>query len=691
MAILCLSPLYILIPSLLNILPFFRTSTASGVAHSALPSTPLNTTCSSECGPLSNISYPFSVMSPKISTSSCGLPEFRIFCNDSFITWWPEPLSQPISSILNITSNYITSGTFVILAGPPAFSPLVDACSSLQQGRFLFSSASFPLPLGVQFSISGNIVLLTNCSNDLTSELRANETINGFSFSSPRCLEYYSVCYNESSDVAYTTVPCLEAIAADVNIVQMSKSYQCQSTIVIYRLPKPKNRALALQVSWTISQSYYDCKACKGSNGTCSLNNVTDSFQCMCPNSADEFPPTNICNFTRTPHSCKGLCQSNFQIIIGVAIGIFIGFVAASFGICCRWHRRAMSIQEVGQLAISMQGSTSKEQDKYMLACEASTIPDSIRKFSYKELFAATNGFAENKVLGDGGFGTVYEGVLLCSGQKVAVKRLNSDNARKFEQFFNEIRIVSSLNHTNLVRLHGFCCESLSELLLVYEYACNGTLAENLHGTTRKGSLLWETRLSIASTIAAALAYMHQQNPPILHRDVKSSNILLSEKFHAKLADFGLSRKAYAMQGMANVSTAPQGTPGYVDPQYQECYRLADKSDVYSFGVVLMELISGKAPIDMSGYHGNDHINLSSLAVAKIQEGALHELIDPALVEHDSGITQSTLDMVSSVAELAFLCLAPLQDDRPSMSSVALTLLDIAQRATDPHISTASP
>ncbi|MCO5610670.1 hypothetical protein L7F22_064911 [Adiantum nelumboides] len=376
-----------------------------------------------------------------------------------------------------------------MLAGPPAFSPLVDACSPLQPEGFLVSSTSFSLPLGLQFFASGNIILLTNCSDDLTHELRINETVNGFSFSSPRCLDYYSVCYNQSSAVTYMTVPCLEAIATDIDIPLMRKSYQCHSTTVLYRLPKPKNRALTLQVSWAISQTYYDCKACKGSNGICSLNNITSNFQCSCPGYADEASPENICGSTTRQHSCKGLCQSKVQIIIeGAVITIFIAIVAASFVIYCHCHQRARLCRDGGRSTTLMQSSIIKEQEKHMLACEVAAIPDCVRKFSFVELLAATNGFGEDRVLGDGGFGTVFEGTLLCNGQKVAVKRLNSDNTRKFEQFLNEIRILSSLNHPNLVRLHGFCCESLSELLLVYEYACNGTLAENLHGAARKGT-----------------------------------------------------------------------------------------------------------------------------------------------------------------------------------------------------------
>lgn len=330
------------------------------------------------------------------------------------------------------------------------------------------------------------------------------------------------------------------------------------------------------------------------------------------------------------------------------------------------------------KISMSTLENPSNDNLKQFLACEDTAFPDYTRKFSYRELFEATDGFAESKVLGDGGFGTVYEGTLAYSTEKVAVKRLFTENTRRIEQFLNEIRILSTLHHPNLVRLHGFCCESFTELLLVFEFASNGSLADNLHGMTGKlGVLSWETRLQIASETAGALAYMHECDPPILHRDVKSSNILLDGNFHAKLADFGLSRRVYGMKGTTHVSTAtaPQGTPGYVDPQYQQCYRLTDKSDVYSFGVVLMELISGKAPIDMSRRH-TEHINLSSLAVAKIQTGALHELIDPCMMQECR--VSHVHETVARVAELAFLCLAPLQDDRPSMPHVALVLVDIA-------------
>ncbi|KAH7388087.1 hypothetical protein KP509_16G056800 [Ceratopteris richardii] len=645
---------------------------------SVLPPPPDRQTCPSTCGSLSNISFPFGIMVSNTSTSGCNLPEFLINCSNNSNTWSPEPLSIPLVSIISITSNSITDGR-VVVASSPQTKPPLDACSPGQQERLLISS-SRSLPFGLTFSPFGNTILLTNCSVSLTQQLHVNETVNGFTFSSPKCLSYHSVCFNQSSEAINSGIPCFDAVSEDANITFMEEIYNCSDTIMFYELPKTDKRDLSIQMAWYISQNYYDCKTCESSNGTCTLNNITGSFQCSCPTHGNGNLTTNICGSVEKKH-CGGLCKTTISIVIGIVAGIavvVVTVVIAAFGAYfCQW-RKARQIQDGGQQLSAMEDSMNKEQVKRILAHEGA-FPECITKFTYIELFAATNGFAENKILGDGGFGRVYEGTLLCTGEKVAIKRLNSNNTRRFEQFLNELRILSSLDHANIVRLHGFCCESLSQLLLVYQFACNGTLADNLHGTRKTANLLWNTRMSIASETAAALAYMHQQDPPILHRDVKSTNILLGEKFHVKLADFGLSRKAHTMRSTSLVSTAPQGTPGYVDPQYEEYHRLNEKSDVYSFGVVLMELISGKVPIDMSQTNQTGHINLSRLAVAKIQAGALHELIDPVLKHHHYENMAQLHETAARVAEVAFLCLAPLQDDRPCMSWVAEALYDIAQ------------
>lgn len=284
--------------------------------------------------------------------------------------------------------------------------------------------------------------------------------------------------------------------------------------------------------------------------------------------------------------------------------------------------------------------------------------------FTYKELEMATNSFNPSNELGDGGFGTVYYGKLR-DGRSVAVKRLYESNYKRVEQFMNEVKILSGLRHRNLVCLYGCTSRHSRELLLVYEYIPNGTVADHLHGDRAKlnSGLSWSIRLKIAVETAEALAFLHAIEPPIIHRDVKTNNILLDNSYQVKVADFGLSR-LFPLD-VTHVSTAPQGTPGYVDPDYHQCYQLTDKSDVYSFGVVLVELISSKPAVDITRHR--HEINLANLAINKIINRALHELVDPSLgFDSDCRVRK----MVTAVAELAFRCLAAEKEERPTMEEV---------------------
>ncbi|XWS75496.1 hypothetical protein CRYUN_Cryun01aG0094000 [Craigia yunnanensis] len=288
--------------------------------------------------------------------------------------------------------------------------------------------------------------------------------------------------------------------------------------------------------------------------------------------------------------------------------------------------------------------------------------------FRYEELEEATENFNPSKKLGEGGFGTVYYGVLN-DGRVVAVKRLYESNFKRVDQYMNEIAILTRIRHPNLVTLYGCTSRRSRELLLVYEYIPNGTVADHLHGQLSKSGLLtWPVRLSIAVETANALAYLHATD--IVHRDVKTNNILLDKNFHVKVADFGLSR--LFPNDVTHISTAPQGTPGYVDPEYYQCYQLTEKSDVYSFGVVLIELISAKQAVDTKR-HRHD-INLGNMAVSRIQNHELHELVDPSLgFEKDYSVKR----MMTAVSELAFRCLQEERDMRPSMEEVLETLREI--------------
>jgi len=219
----------------------------------------------------------------------------------------------------------------------------------------------------------------------------------------------------------------------------------------------------------------------------------------------------------------------------------------------------------------------------------------------------------------------------------------------------------------------------------VYEHVPNGTVACHLHGDfARPRSLPWNIRMKIAIETASALSYLHASD--IIHRDVKTKNILLTQSFSVKVADFGLSR--LFPNDVTHVSTAPMGTPGYLDPEYHQCYQLTNKSDVYSFGVVLIELISSKLAIDMS--RQRDEINLSNLAIKKIQQSEFSEMVDPSLgFDSDSEVKR----MMISVAELAFQCLQRDRDLRPSMDEVSKVLMriesgkDMPEHLDEEHLS----
>lgn len=262
----------------------------------------------------------------------------------------------------------------------------------------------------------------------------------------------------------------------------------------------------------------------------------------------------------------------------------------------------------------------------------------------------------------------------LQDGREVAVKRLSEHNYRRVKQFMTEVRILARLQHKNLVSLYGCTSRQSHELLLVYEYVPNGTLADHLHGDqSKQGPLPWHIRMSIAIETARALAYLHASD--IIHRDVKTNNILLDNNFGVKVGDFGLSR--LFPSNATHISTAPQGTPGYVDPEYHLCYQLTEKSDVYSFAVVLMELVSSMPAVDIN--RERYEINLAYLAINRIQKGAFHELVDPSL-GYDSDAT--IRGKITGVIELAFMCLQHEKELRPSMVNV-LEELEVIASATE--------
>jgi len=283
--------------------------------------------------------------------------------------------------------------------------------------------------------------------------------------------------------------------------------------------------------------------------------------------------------------------------------------------------------------------------------------------FSSNELKRATDYFNENNILGHGGQGTVFKG-MLADGSIVAVKKSKIVDEDKLEEFINEVVILSQINHRNVVRLLG-CCLETEVPLLAYEFIPNGTLSKYLHEQNEDFALSWDSRLRIASEAAGAIFHLHSTaSMPIYHRDIKSTNILLDEKYRAKVSDFGTSRSVSIDQ--THLTTKVQGTFGYIDPEYFRTGQFTDKSDVYSFGVVLVELLSGHKPIFLT--RSLETMSLAKHFIDLMDGGRLFDIID-AQVKGDC-----TEEEAIVIANLAKRCLDLNGRNRPTMREVAMEL-----------------
>ncbi|KAH9626532.1 hypothetical protein KSS87_021724 [Heliosperma pusillum] len=287
--------------------------------------------------------------------------------------------------------------------------------------------------------------------------------------------------------------------------------------------------------------------------------------------------------------------------------------------------------------------------------------------FTLEDMQKATKNFSADNMIGEGGFGTVFKGQLR-DGTHVAVKRVRKDltSKRAVDEFRSEVLAFSKIEHLNLVKFYGYL-EHPDEKIIVVEYVSNGTLFDHLHGSQGFGLELGE-RLDIAIDVAHAVTYLHNYNdPPIIHRDIKSSNVLITERLRAKVADFGLARLVPDGADVTHVSTQIKGTVGYLDPEYMKSYQLTEKSDVYSFGVLLVELVTGRHPIEPKRV-AKERMT-PRWALSKLKEGMPVLAMDPKLQRSPPSIMA-----VEKILELARKCTGLVRQSRPTMKECVETL-----------------
>ncbi|KAI5666117.1 hypothetical protein M9H77_15970 [Catharanthus roseus] len=357
--------------------------------------------------------------------------------------------------------------------------------------------------------------------------------------------------------------------------------------------------------------------------------------------------------------------KKNVGMIVGLSIGIPLALLLVA---CVFFMHRRRKEERLGHsktwIPISINGGTSHTMgSKYSNGTTISTVSNLSYRIPFAAVSEATNNFDESWVIGIGGFGKVYKGILN-DGTKVAVKRGNPRSQQGLAEFRTEIEMLSQFRHRHLVSLIGYCDEK-NEMILIYEYMENGTLKSHLYGSDLP-SVSWKQRLEICIGAARGLHYLHTgSTKAIIHRDVKSANILLDENFLAKVADFGLSKTGPEID-QTHVSTAVKGSFGYLDPEYFRRQQLTEKSDVYSYGVVLFEVLCARPVIDPT--LPREMVNLAEWAMKWQKKGQLEQIIDANLVG------KIRPDSLRKFGETAEKCLADFGVDRPSMGDVLWNL-----------------
>ncbi|CAL4979408.1 unnamed protein product [Urochloa decumbens] len=621
--------------------------------------------CTRSCGDI-DIPYPFGV-EPRCYHAAgfnltCNKDQKKLFLGDGTVQVLeilvPDGKIRINSSRVGLHfdfTNTTTNGTWG--GGIPQGGPY-----------FLSESAANSLVVvgcGVQVDLraGGQDFLLSSCT--AVCPTVNNMRQHGDGTGTPECRSANSFCRNSSSS------PAIELHPQGGYVCSCSQGYQGNPYIVggCQDIDECKSQIYPCYAECKNTVGSYICTCPSGYTGNASVpNGCKDIDECehqeayLCYGICQNFPGSFHCQCpdgTYGNTSIKGGCIPIKNSLTGLSIRLGVGGGTSILFLIIGgpYIMRKVKLQKVKKVK-----QKNFKQNHGLLLQQLVAHNTGIGErmiITLRDIEKATDNFDRARVIGGGGHGVVFKGILDLHG--VAIKKSKIVVQREISEFINEAAVLSRVNHRNVVKLFG-CCLETEVPLLVYEFISNGTLCHHLH-VEGPISLSWYNRIRIATEVAKALSYLHSfASMPIFHRDIKSSNVLLDDALTAKVSDFGASR--YIPIDQTGVITAVQGTMGYLDPMYYYTGRLTDKSDVFSFGVLLVELLTRKKPYV---YRSVDDDGLVSHFVSLLSKGRLVDIIDPQVMGEEHGEIQE-------VATLAAMCTKLKGEDRPTMREVEMAL-----------------
>ncbi|KAJ0520873.1 putative protein kinase RLK-Pelle-WAK family [Helianthus annuus] len=663
--------------------------------------------CESRCGDLI-VPYPFGIG----MGSNCSISkEFDIYCNKSLIPPKASFTKTDMVSIKLISDSTLRTSNLV-----EKKCDFVDGSSDSARFSFNFTRWPYTISKVNKFTVlgcDGSAWLTTSATNRSSTYTgcmvfcsKPEEVVGGECSGNgccqspiPQDIKYYTTRINSllnSSEISSRSfAPCTYAFVGDIDKLNFKGAVDLKDTNFKDRI----DDSVPLVLDWAIGN--LNCAQANGtknfacqSNSTCvDSEREAGGYRCACkqgyqgnpylsPGCQDinecgdvkQFPCYGDCINTEGNYTCtckkgyfgdatiKDNCQRRRNSFnpLHLSLGLGLGFLTLLIGLS------VLYLMFKQRKLIKLREQLFEQNGGVLLEDKLRTTGRSVMKiFQVEELEKATDSYAEDNIIGRGGNGIVYKGTLPDT-RIVAIKKSQRLDQEQRDQFINEMVILAQINHPNVVQLLG-CCLETDVPLLAYEFISNDTLHRHIHNNRASGKmrLSWDSRLRIAHESAGALAYLHTDaRMSIIHRDVKSTNILLDGNYTAKIADFGASR--LVPLGHDQVTTLVQGTIGYLDPEYFHTGHLTDKSDVYSFGVVLAELLTGKKPIDAQ--RGLEDTNIATYFVKAKKQNRLHGILDHQVVK------EATDDQLKAACDLACRCLNQVGGNRPSMKDVTMEL-----------------